>query len=65
MGMRKRKPKEDEVECKIMKFKTRTYYITEEDNCAYDIDGDFCGILEDDNKRYSIYIFFLINPLWL
>ena len=41
--------KEDEMECKIIKFKTRTYYITEEDNYAYDIDGDFCGILEDDN----------------
>lgn len=46
---RKRKPKEDEMECKIIKFKTRNYYITEEDNYAYDIDGDFCGILEDDN----------------
>ena len=47
--VKKKKVKEDEIECRIIKYDKKTYYISN-DNCAYDIDGDFCGILEDNEK---------------
>jgi hypothetical protein len=47
--VKKKRIKEDEIECRIFKYNRKTYYVSD-DNCAYDIDGDFCGILEENEN---------------
>lgn len=47
--IKKKKENSGEIECKVIKYKSKIYYINNEEN-AYDIDGNFCGILEDNGK---------------
>lgn len=47
--IKKKVKKNEGVECRVMKYKSKIFYVNEEEN-VYNIDGDFCGILEDNGK---------------